>query len=125
MGSPRPYMTELGMNKTKFSPREIKCLTLYFSGLLMKDAARAAGYRGSSDQALCNQARAVINKYEQSASAKEIFHRAGASEVRIAQLLTSLVQNAKSESAQLKALSIIAKCLGMQREPEEPYGGRK
>ena len=115
----------MGIKHSKFSPRQIKCLELYFSGLLMKDAARAAGYRGSSDQALCNQARAVINKYEQSASAKEIFKRVGASEVHIAQLLTSLVQNAKSESAQVRALAIIAKCLGMQRGPEEPYRGRK
>lgn len=101
---------------SKFSPREIKFLELYFSGFRMKDSARGAGYRGSSDQTLCNQARAIINKYEQSASAKGIFRRVGASEVRIAQLLSSLVQNAKSESAQLRALSIISKCMGMQRE---------
>jgi len=103
----------------EFSPRERKFLELYFGGALMKTAARGAGYRGASDQALCNTGRAILTKYEQSASAKEIFRLVGASEVRIAQLLSSLVQNAKSESAQLRALSIISKCMGMQREAKQ------
>jgi len=85
----------------------------------MKDAVRVAGYRGRSAQALCNTGRAILKKFEKSAPAKEIFKRVGASEVRIAQLLTSLVQNAKSESAQLRALSLIAKCMGMQRETKQ------
>ena len=110
---------------SKFSPRELGFLEFYFGGALMKDAVRAAGYRGRSAQALCNTGRAILKKFEKSAPAKEIFKRVGASEVHIAQLLTSLVQNAKSESAQVRALAIIAKCLGMQRGPEEPYRGRK
>ena len=104
---------------SKFSPRELKFLEGYFGGALMKDAARGAGYRGKSAQALCNTGRAILKKFEKSAPAKEIFKRVGASEVQIAQLLTSLVQNAKSEAAQLKALSIISKCLGMQRETKQ------
>jgi len=105
--------------KEEFSPRERKFLELYFGGALMKDAVRAAGYRGRSAQALCNTGRAILKKFEETAHPKEIFQRVGASEVRIAQLLSSLVQNAKSESAQLRALSIISKCMGMQRETKQ------
>jgi hypothetical protein len=51
------------MGKARFSPRELKFLEFYFGGALMKDAARAAGYQGTSDQALCNTGRAILAKF--------------------------------------------------------------
>lgn len=100
---------------SKFSPRQVKFLELYFSGLSMKDAARAAGYRGSSDQALCNTGAAILKKYEQSASVKGIFRGAGGSESRIASLLLDMAMNSQSESSQLKGLSILSKAMFSKR----------
>jgi len=51
------------MGIIRFSPRAMKFLEIYFGGALMKDAARAAGYRGTSDQALCNTGRAILDKF--------------------------------------------------------------
>ena len=108
---------------SKFSPRERKFLELHFAGALMKDAARAAGYRGASDRALCNTGRAILTKYENSVHPKELFRRVGASETRIAQLLLDMAENAKSESARVNALGILSKCLGLQREIDEGFQG--
>ncbi len=110
---------------SKFSPRELKFLELYFSGALMKDAAKAAGYKGSSDQALCNTGRAILTKYEETARPNEIFRRVGASETRIAQLLLNLAESAESESARVNALGILSKCLGLQREQADPVQGAR
>jgi len=76
----------------------------------MKDAARGAGYRGTSDQALCNTGRKILDKF--SANPKALFRRAGAREVKIAQLLTGLAGNNKSERQQLKAVKILSRCIG-------------
>jgi hypothetical protein len=38
----------------------MKFLEFYFGGTLMKTAARAAGYRGASDQSLCNTGKAIL-----------------------------------------------------------------
>lgn len=111
------------MSKATYSVREKKFLELYFGGALMKDAVRAAGYRGASDVALCNTGRAILTKYENSAPPKEIFRRVGASETRIAQLLLDMAENAKSESARVNALGILSKCLGLQREIDEGFQG--
>jgi len=108
---------------SKFSPRERKFLELHFAGALMKDAARAAGYRGASDRALCNTGRAILTKYENSVHPKELFRRVGASETRVAQLLLDMAENAKSESARVNALGILSKCLGLQREIDEGFQG--
>jgi len=96
--------------RSKFSPREIKFLELYFSGFLMKDAARAAGYRGATPQALCNSAKRVLTKF--SKTPKALFYRAGACEKRIARLLVDMADNNKSELQQLKALTILSRCIG-------------
>jgi hypothetical protein len=99
------------MSNSKFSPRELKFLELYFSGFLMKDAAKSAGYRGSSDPAICNTGRAVLTKFEQSALAKRIFCGAGVSEGRIAALLIDMALNSQSESGRMKGLSILSRAL--------------
>jgi hypothetical protein len=87
---------------SKFSPRQIRFLELYFSGFLMKDAARAAGYRGSSDQALCNTARAILL-------------RAVATDARIAQLLLDMAVHSQSESGRMKGLTILSKAMLTRR----------
>ena len=95
-------MSHNGKKKSKFSPQQIKFLELYFSGFTMKDAARAAGYRGSSDQALCNTGGALLR-------------RAVATDARIAQLMLEAAENSQSESGRLKGLSILVKALSFRR----------
>ena len=51
------------MSNVKFSPRQLLFLEFFFSGCSMKSAARAAGYRGSTPQALCNTGRAILDKF--------------------------------------------------------------
>ena len=87
----------------------MKFLELYFGGALMKDAAHAAGYRGASDQALCNTGRKILTKF--SKNPRSLFRRAGARETKIAQLLVGMAENNKSEHQQLKALRILAALL--------------
>lgn len=110
---------------SRMSPRELKFLEHYFSGSTMKDAVKAAGYRGASAPALCNTGRAILTRYEQNTSAQEIFRRVGASETRIAQLLLNLAENAESEGTRVHALGILSKCMGLQRESNEPVRGAK
>jgi hypothetical protein len=88
----------------------MKFLELYFGGALMKDAARAAGYRGASDQAFCNTGRAILSKFNN--NPKALFRLVGARERRIAQLLVGMGDNSKSELQKLKALTILLNCLG-------------
>ena len=107
-------MTNKGKGKSRFSPRQLRFLELYFSGFLLKDAARAAGYRGSTDQALCNTGRAILNKYEKSAAAKGGFRGVGISEGQIAQLLLGAVQN-QSESKKVKYLTTLANAMFSRR----------
>lgn len=91
-------MSHNGKKKSKFSAQQITFLELYFSGLKLKDAARAAGYRGSSDQALCNTGGALLR-------------RAVATDARIAQLFLDKVVNSRSESGRLKGLNILVKTM--------------
>jgi hypothetical protein len=72
----------------------------------MKGAARAAGYRGASDQALCNTGRKILNKLGK--NPKSLFRLTGAREMRIAQLLVDMAYNSKSTLQQLKGLKILA-----------------
>ena len=107
MGKPMAYNYK---KDSRFSPRQIKFLELYLSGFLMKDAARAAGYRGSSDQALCNTGRSILTKF--SNNPKGLFRLAGARERKIAQLLVGMADNSKSELQQLKTLKILSRYIG-------------
>ena len=85
----------------------MKFLELYFGGALMKDAARAAGYRGASDAALCNTARGILTKF----TGDPNFHRAWTRKRKIAQLLAGMADNSKSERQQLKTMRILAALL--------------
>ena len=87
---------------SKLSPRQLRFLELFFSGFSIKNAARAAGYRGSSDQALCNTGRAILR-------------RARASETGIFQLFLDMTVNDQSESDSLKCLNILSKAFSSRR----------
>jgi len=93
------------MRDVRFSHRAMKFLELYFGGALMKDAARAAGYRGASDQSLCNTGKAILTKF----TGDPDFHRAWRRKRKIARLSVGLA--GKSEHEQLKALKILSRCL--------------
>jgi hypothetical protein len=86
----------------------MKFLELYFGGALMKDAARAAGYRGASDQSLCNTGKAILTKFTKDPN----FHRAWRRKRKIARLSAGLAGNSKSELQQLKALKILSRYIG-------------
>jgi len=96
------------MRDVRFSLRAMKFLELYFGGALMKDAARAAGYRGASDAALCNTARGILTKF----TGDPNFHRAWRRKRKIAQLLVGMADNSKSELQKLKALKILSRYIG-------------
>jgi hypothetical protein len=95
-------MSPKDRKKSKFSTQQLRFLELYFSGLTMKAAARAAGYRGSSDQALCNAGAAILR-------------RAVATDARIAQLFLDKVVRNQSESGRLKGLNILVKTMFSRR----------
>jgi len=95
------------MVKSRFSPRELKFLELYFSGVLMKDAVRGAGFRGSTPQALCNSGKAILTKFTRNPH----FHRDWRRRRRIAQLLAGMTENGQSERQRLKTLKILAALL--------------
>lgn len=88
--------------KSKFSTQQLRFLKLYFSGLTMKAAARAAGYRGSSDQALCNTGGAILR-------------RAVSTDTRVAQLVMDMAVHSQSESGRLKGLNILARAMFSRR----------
>jgi len=95
------------MGNTKFSFREMKFLEFYFGGALMKTAARAAGYRGASDQALCNTGRAILKKLV--ANPQALFRLGGPREKRIARLLVNMVDDIRP-GRQITALEILGRC---------------
>jgi len=95
-------MSHKGKKKSKFSPRQIKFLELYFAGCSLKAAARGAGYLGASDSALCNTGRAILL-------------RAVAIDARIAHLMLEVAENCRSESGRLKGLSILVKAMSSRR----------
>ena len=95
------------MRDVRFSLRAMKFLELYFGGALMKDAARAAGYRGASDQSLCNTGRAVLTKFGFSKNHKLLFRR-----MKIAQLFVGLADDSKSDRDQLKILKKLSRYIG-------------
>ena len=95
-------MSQGDKKKSKFSPRQIKFLELYFSGFSIKAAARAAGYQGSSDQALCNTGGALLR-------------RAVATDARIAQLFLDKMMRNQTESGRLKGLNILVKTMFSRR----------
>lgn len=71
----------------------------------MKDAARAAGYRGRSDQALCNRGRRILDKLSNNPNA---FSRlVGLRGLRIAQLIAGTMNDDTKPMRQLAALKVL------------------
>jgi len=95
------------MRNSGFNQRQLRFLELYFSGCKMKTAARAAGYKGRSDQALCNTGRKILNKF--SKTPKALFSLAGTREIEIVRLLDNMAFNSGSAFQRLKALKIMAR----------------
>lgn len=95
-------MSQKGKKKSRFSAQQLRFLELYFSGLSIKAAARGAGYRGSSDQALCNTGGAILR-------------RAVATDTRIAQLFLEKMLHNQSESGRMKGLNILVKNMFFRR----------
>lgn len=95
-------MSHKAKKKANFTQRQIKFLELYFSGFSMKAAARAAGYCGASDQALCNTGGALLR-------------RAVATDARIAQLFLDKMLSSQSESGRLRGLNILVKNMFFRR----------
>ena len=104
---PRCWGARSNMRKIKFSLKERKFLEFYFSGFLMMDAARGAGYEASTPQSRCNRGRAILTKF--SNNPKAFFRLGGPRERRIAQLLVDILES-KSEHKQMLALKILSKC---------------
>jgi hypothetical protein len=84
------------MSNPKFSPRQLLFLELFFSGYSIQDAARGAGYKGSTPQALCNTGRAILYKFSKTPWA-------WAYKRKIAQLLLDM-GDSMPEFQRLKAL---------------------
>ena len=95
-------MSQRVKKNIKFSPRQLRFLELYFCGLSLKAAARAAGYRGSSAQSLCNTGAAVLR-------------RAVVNDTGIAKLLLDMAVNNQSESGRMKGLTILSKAMLTRR----------
>jgi hypothetical protein len=69
--------------------------------------ARGAGYKGRSDQALCNTGRKILNKF--SKTSKVLFCLAGERELKITRLIYGMAFNSASPFQRLKALKILAR----------------
>jgi len=76
----------------------------------MKDAALAAGYKGSTAQSLCNRGRKILTKFSNNPDA--LFRQGWGREARIAELLFDMVDDSRP-GRQLLALTILAKCIGI------------
>jgi hypothetical protein len=73
--------------ETPLNPREQRFLELYFfSGekITQHEAAKKAVYKGKTKQALCNQAKKIIQKFESLTDPREIFRQIGLGEAQIA-----------------------------------------
>jgi hypothetical protein len=115
--------------ESPLNPRELRFLELYFfSGKKMTqyEAAKKAGYKGSSKPALCNQAKKIIEKYESLTDPREIFRQIGLGEAQVASRLLALADDTTiPPSVRLQALNTASKCLGLQREGVESVQGAR
>jgi len=104
--------------KAPMNPRERSFMELYFfSGkkISQHEAAKKAGYKGKSKQALCNTARRIIQKFESLTDTREIFRRIGLGEIQVALKIKELM-NDPSKTIQARATELAAKIMGMTKE---------
>ena len=96
------------MGNYRFTQKQLKFLEFYFQGYLIKEAAKLAGYRGSTPQSLCNTGRAILTKF----TGDPNFHWAWTRKRKIARLSVGLAGNSKSEHEKLKILKILSRYIG-------------
>jgi hypothetical protein len=115
--------------ETPMSPREQRFLELYFfSGekITQHEAAKKAGYRGKTKQALCNTARRIIQKFESLTDPRGIFRQIGLGEAQVASRLLAMADDPTiSASVRRQTLNTASKCLGLQRETAESVQGAR
>ena len=84
---------------------------------------KLAGYDGLSESMLYLVARKIVEKYEAGGGVgPKVLRAVGLGELKIAKLLKSLAESAKSEVVKLEALKFAANCLGMSK-PDETFQG--
>jgi len=104
--------------------KELKFLEIYLSGEADRlKAMKLAGYDGLSDSMLYLISRKIVEKYEAGGGVgPKVLRAVGLGELKIAKLLKSLAETAKSDLVRLEALKFAANCLGMSK-PDETYQG--
>ena len=84
---------------------------------------KLAGYDGLSDSMLYLISRKIVEKYESGGGVgPKVLRTVRLGELKIAKLLKSLVETAKSDLVKLEALKFAASCLGMSK-PDETFQG--
>ena len=104
--------------------KELKFLEIYLSGDGDRiTSMKLAGYEGLSDNHLYFLAKKIVEKYEAGGGVgSKVLRAVGLGELKIAKLLKSLAESAKSEVVKLEALKFAANCLGMSK-PDETFQG--
>jgi hypothetical protein len=90
------------MSNRRFTPKQLRFLELFFSGFMMKDAARGAGYQGRSDQSLCNLGLRILRKFV--GDPKTVFRRRPGA-IRGKNISQMLEGSPKEQLAALKIIS--------------------
>jgi hypothetical protein len=104
--------------------KELKFLEIYLEGEVTQEKAMVlAGYKDYSESHLRFLASKIVKKYESGAGVGPKALRAvGFGELKIAKLLKTMAETAKSEIVRLEAVKFAANCLGMSK-PDETYFG--
>jgi len=104
--------------------KELKFLEIYLSGEGDRiQSMKLAGYDGLSDSMLYLISRKIVEKYEAGGGVgPKVLRAVGLGELKIAKLLKSIAETAKSDLVRLEALKFAANCLGMSK-PDETFQG--
>jgi hypothetical protein len=104
--------------KTELSGRELTFLKLHLlEGIDQINALKLAGYRSTQEKYLQYLAKKILVRYEsQAGDHRKIFRSLGGGETAVAQGLLKLATTARSEQVRLNAWTVIAKCLGLQKD---------
>ena len=104
--------------------KELKFLEIYLSGEADRiKSMKLAGYDGYSESMLYLISRKIVEKYEAGGGVgPKVLRAVGLGELKIAKLLKSLAETAKSDLVRLEALKFAANCLGMSK-PDETFQG--
>ena len=108
----------------QLTAKELKFLEIYLSGDGDRiTSMKLAGYDGLSEIMLYLVSRKIVEKYEAGGGVgPKVLRAVGLGELKIAKLLKSLAESAKSDLVRLEALKFAANCLGMSK-PDETFQG--